>query len=318
METTKPENRNNKEDVSTKSQSKIIWVYRNAPQGFEDLSLAEIRSTGLTQVSHRFFYGDNFDLQKSAYGNFTVREVSRGSSPKEAIKNFSEEIPSPYRMEKFENKRRRGSLTYAKLAEENLGGVVRASNPNSIILVFTPDNIIWIAGFVTEKKNSIVDKLQNVPKRTCVSLASHAALALINISGNDPIIDPCCGTGMLPLASKLLEKETYASDNNFKMLNMARTNRDSLGIDLDIKSNDAYDPWIHDCCLVSDFPADRSWSSNTEDLSLAIFKSWIPFIKSFCVIFPDQILKKLPSNINITKKIKFTAGRTIVLGKVTN
>lgn len=294
----------------------MIWIYRNAPQGFEDLSLAEMASAGLTQVSNRFFYGESFDLAKSAYGNFTVREVSRGSSPEEAIKNFCEDIPSPYRMEKFENKRRRGSTSYAILAEKIHGGIVRASDPKSIILVFSPDNVIWIAGFVTEKKDSLIHKLQKLTERTCVSLTSHAALALINISGNGPVIDPCCGTGMLPLASVLLNRETYASDNNFNMLKKARINKATLNVELDIKYNDAFEPWIHNCCLVCDFPAGRSWSSNTEDLSLAIFNSWIPFINNFCVIFPNHILKKLPKNLAITKNIEFTAGRTIVLGEV--
>ena len=232
----------------------MIWIYRNTPRGFEELSLAEMRSAGLTQVSDRFFYGESFDLEKSAYGMFTVREVVRGSSPEEVIKNFSEDIPSPYRMEKFENKRRRGSRSYAMLAEEIHGGVVRASDPKSIILVFSPDRVIWIAGFVTEKKDSLIHRLQYLTERTCVSLTTHAALALINISGNDPVIDPCCGTGMLPLTSILLKRETYASDNNLNMLRMAGINRDALAVDLDIQYKDALEPWIHDCCLVSDSP----------------------------------------------------------------
>ena len=294
----------------------MIWIYRNTPQGFEDLSLAEMTSAGLTQVSRRFFYGSHYDLNRSAYGAFIVREVCRGDSAEEVIRNFGKEIPSPYRVEKFANKRRRGSLSYAMLFEEIHGGVVRASDPASIILVFSPDGVLWIAGFVTEKRHSLIHNLQTLTERTCVSLTTHAALALINISGNDPVIDPCCGTGMLPLAAMLLNRETYASDNNFTMLKKARINRDILEIDLDIQYKDAFEPWIHDCCLVSDFPADRSWDTNTEDLALKIFKSWIPFIKNFCVIFPDQVLMKLPENIIITKKIKFTAGRTIILGTV--
>jgi hypothetical protein len=294
----------------------LIWIYRNTPQGFEDLSLAEITSAGLTQVSHRFFYGSSFDLSRSAYGGFTVREVSRGESADEVIRNFGEPIPSPYRVEKFDKKRRRGSLSYAMLFEEIHGGVVRASDPESIILVFSPNGVMWVAGFVSEKRDSLIHSLQSLTERTCTSLTTHAALAMVNISGNDPLIDPCCGTGIIPLAAKLLNRETYASDNNYTMLKKARINRDILGIDLEIQYKDAFEPWINGCCLVSDFPADRSWDTNTEDLALAIFKSWIPFIKSFCVIFPDQILKKLPDNINISKKIKFTAGRTIVLGTV--
>ena len=297
----------------------LLWIHRNSPRGFEDLSLAEMAAAGLQQVSNRYFCGESFDIQKSAYGQFSVREVSRGASPEEAIKNFDEEIPSPYRMEKFENKRRAGSRTYAMLAEEIHGGDIRAADPKSIILVFSPDDIIWIAGFVTEKKNSVVHSLQTLTERTCVSLTPQAALALINITGNsDPIIDPCCGTGMIPLAAMLLKKETYASDKNFNMLRMAKANRETLGVDLEIYHKDAFEPWIHDCCLVSDFPADRSWSSTTEDLSLKIFMSWIPFIKSFCVILPTQILAKLPTRIIITKKIAFTANRTIILGITKN
>ena len=294
----------------------LIWIYRNTTEGFEDLSLAEMSAAGLTQSSNRFFYGENFDLEKSADARFSIREVSRGSSPEEVIRNFGEDIPSPYRMEKIHNTKRRGSISYALLAEKIHGGEIRAYNPKSIILVFSPDNVVWIAGFLNEKKNSLVDRLQQITERTCVSLKPHAALALINISGNTPIIDPCCGTGLIPLAAKLVGKDAYASDNNVNMLRMAKINRDVLGVDLDIQSKDAFTPWIHDCCLVSDFPADRSWCTNAEDLSLSIFIKWIPFIKTFCVIFPNQIAEKLPHTIKITKKIKFTAGRTIVLGTV--
>lgn len=294
----------------------MTWIYRNTPEGFEDLALAEMESAGLTQVSKRFFTGEGLDLSQSAYASFTVREVSRGNSPEEVIKNFNEVIPSPYRVEKINGKRRSGSLSFALLAEEYLKGDIRASNPSSIILVFTPDNIIWIAGFVTEKKNSVIEKMNTITERTCVSLTSLAALAMVNLIKNESIVDPCCGTGLIPLASKLRNKETFMADNNFNMLRMARLNRDKLNIDIEIEPRDAFKPWIKDCCLVTDFPGDRSWDTNIVDLSLKLFTAWIPFIQSFCVIFPTQIIEKLPSNVIITKKIKFTAGRTIILGKI--
>ena len=292
----------------------MIWVYRNIPQGFEELSLAEMEFAGLTPASSRFYYGEDFDLSKSAYGAFTVEEVSRGFSAEDAITKFNRDIPSPYRVEKYQNKRRRGSKTFANLFEEIYGGVIRASEPRSIILVFSPDDKNWIAGFLTEKKDSILDKMKNITERTSVSLTSAAALALVNISGNDPVVDPCCGTGLIPLASMLIGKKTYMADNNYNMLNKSRINRDLLNLNIDISKKDAFKPWVEGCCLVSDFPADRSWDTNVEDLSLKLFLSWIPFIKSFCVIFPDRIIQKLPNNIQITKKIKFSAGRTIVLG----
>ena len=294
----------------------MVWIFRNTPQGFEDLSLAEMHSAGLTQVSNRFFYGESFNLLDSAYGAFTIEEVSRGSSPEDVINNFNRDIPSPYRVEKFSNKRRRGSKTYAELFEKKHGGDIRASDPLSIILVFSPDNKIWIAGFVTEKTSGILTQMDKITERTSVSLTSSAALALVHIVGNQKIVDPCCGTGLIPLASLLLGKETYMADNNFNMLKKSRINRDILNLDIDITPKDAFKPWISGCCLVSDFPADRSWDTNVIDLSLKLFSAWIPFIESFCVIFPNQILKKLPNTIKITKKIKFSAGRTIVLGVV--
>ena len=139
----------------------MLWIYRNTTDGFEDLSLAEMVAAGLTQASNRFFYGETFDLEKSAYARFSVREVSRGASPEEVITNFSENIPSPYRLEKIHKTKRRGSTSYAFLAEKIHGGEIRASQPRSIILVFSPDNVLWVAGFVREKTNSIIEKLRN-------------------------------------------------------------------------------------------------------------------------------------------------------------
>lgn len=294
---------------------KLIWIYRNTPRGFEDLSSAEMKAAGLTQVSNRYFFGDSFDLQTSAYPQFLAREVSRGSSAEEAMRNFKEDIPSPYRMEKVGKKGRCGSLTYAMLAEKILGGVIRASDPKSVIIVFTPDDKTWIAGFVAEEKKTALNKLRTITERTCVSLSAQAALALVNIAPDEPIIDPCCGTGMIPLAAMLLGKKTYASDNNYKMLGMSRKNRDILNLNLEFMYKDAFEPWIENCCLVCDLPADRGWDTRTEDLSLKIFSSWIPHIKSFCIIAPTQILKKLPNSIEVTQTVEFTANRTIILGK---
>jgi len=185
----------------------MIWICRNNPTGFEDLSLAEMKSAGLTQVSNRFFSGESFNLSQSAYASFTVREVSRGVSPEEVIRNFKEEVPSPYRIQKFDGKRRCGSLSFMRIAEKYLEGDNRATDPACIILIFTPDDKIWIAGFVTEKNDSILDKLNKITERTCVSLKSQAALAMINITGENTIVDPCCGTGLIPLAALLREKK---------------------------------------------------------------------------------------------------------------
>ncbi len=100
------------------------------------------------------------------------------------------------------------------------------------------------------------------------------------------------------------------------MLKKSKLNCKNLNLEIDILNRDAYKPWINNCCLITDFPADRSWFSNIKELSLDIFNCWVPFIKSFCVIFPTQLIDKLPKNITITKKIKFTANRTIVIGTV--
>nr|MDA3822717.1 hypothetical protein [Bacteroidales bacterium] len=128
---------------------------------------------------------------------------------------------------------------------------------------------------------------------------------MVNIADNEPIVDPCCGSGLIPLASLLCEKETYGADKSYPMLNLARKNRDILQLDIELKKKDALKPWIRDCCLVTDFPAERTWISKTKDISLELFNAWIPFIKSFCVIFPNRVMDQLPDNFTITEKINF-------------
>lgn len=294
----------------------MIWVHRNYTKGFEGISRAEMLAAGLKQQSERFFTGEEFDLKSSAYAGFTVQEECHGNSAEDVIKKFKTAIPSPYRIEKLKGSKRMGSLSYALLAEQHLGGDIRASDPASIILIFTPDNKTWIAGFLTEKKDSLIEDFKEITERTCVSMTLQAALAMVNLAPDEPIVDPCCGTGLLPLASLLLKKETYAGDNNYKMLRMARINRDNLNLDIEMPHKNALSPWIEDCCLVSDFPAERSWMSNTVDISMKLFKTWVPHIKSFCVIFPNRVLDDLPDNLNITQKVEFTAERTIVIGTV--
>ncbi|MBI9100744.1 MAG: hypothetical protein JEY91_19890 [Spirochaetaceae bacterium] len=292
----------------------MIWIHRNFPRGFDDISKAEMLASGLTQVSERLFTGDHFDLSNSAYAGFTVEEISRGKSAEEAIKNICIDIPSPYRVEKLQGSKRMGSLTYAFLAEDHVGGDIRAADPAAIILVFTPDGTCWVTGFLREKEDSVVEKLGEITERTCVSLAAQAALALVNLAPDEPIVDPCCGTGLIPLAALLRGKETYTADNNYKMLRMARLNRDLLDLDIEMPHKEAMEPWIENCCLVTDFPAERSWMSNTKDVSLELFKAWIPYIKSFCVILPNRLMENLPENIQINKRINFTADRVIIIG----
>jgi len=296
----------------------MIWVHRNYPEGFDSLSRAEMLSRGLEQVSPRFFKGDIFSLEESAYGGFSIREVVRGASAEEVIRNFPGEIPSPFRMEKLVGTYRYGSRSYALLAHKYKKGDIRASNPAAIILVFTPDGTTWIAGYLKEKKNSIQEKLASVSGRTSVSLSAQAALAMVHLAPGEPIIDPCCGSGLIPLASALLGKETLAGDNNFKMLRIARKNRDELSINLEIPHRDAMKPWHEKGCLVSDFPAERNWTSQTKDIALELFKAWIPHISSFCVIFPNRLMNDLPPGICIEGITDFTADRSIVRGTVEN
>lgn len=292
----------------------MVWVHRNFPKGFEELSRAEMLSAGLEQVSDRFFSGSDFDLSSSAYAGFTVEEISRGATPEEAIKNFDAPIPSPFRVEKMIGTKRSGSRSLALTAYNHLEGDIQGSNPASIIMVFSPDNDIWIAGFLSEKDNSIIERMKDITERTCVSLTSQAALAMIRLAPEGPIVDPCCGTGLIPIASLLSGKETHTADKNFKMLRKARLNRDLLNLDIDMPYKDAMSPWIEGCCLVSDFPAERSWTSITKDISLELFRAWIPFITSFCIILPNRVLDDLPEGIYIRQRIEFTADRTILIG----
>ncbi|MDA3822718.1 MAG: hypothetical protein PF450_08945 [Bacteroidales bacterium] len=140
----------------------MIWIFRTIPKGFEDLSLAELKHMGAQQVSERFFTASNFNLSKSAYAAFTIEEVSRGDNPEQAIQNFNKTIESPYRVEKIIKSKRKGSISLANLAEKHLGGIIQGSNPSSIISVFSPDDKIWIAGFLHEKRDSVLDKLKNI------------------------------------------------------------------------------------------------------------------------------------------------------------
>ncbi|MBB6481602.1 hypothetical protein [Spirochaeta isovalerica] len=297
----------------------MIWVHRNYPDGFDDLSKAEMLACGLTQVSKRFFTGETFNLEASAYAGFSVEEMIRGHSAEEIIRDFPGEIPSPFRMEKLVGTYRYGSRTYALLAHKYKKGDIRASDPASIILVFTPDNgKTWIAGYLKEKKNSLVEKLSSVSGRTSVSLSAQAALAMVHLAPGNPVIDPCCGTGLIPLASVLLGRETLAADNNYKMIRHARQNRDELNLNLEIPRKDAFEPWHDGGCLVSDFPADRNWTTSEKDLGLQLFRAWIPHISSFCVILPEKVVEKLPRTIQISSLVPFTANRSIVVGTVKN
>ncbi|MBN2658369.1 MAG: hypothetical protein JXR86_15015 [Spirochaetales bacterium] len=295
----------------------MIWVHRNYTYGFDDLSKAEMLACGLTQVSNRFFTGDTFNLERSAYAGFSVEEKIRGKSAEEVIREYPGEIPSPFRMEKLVGTYRYGSRTFALLAHKYNKGDIRASDPASIILVFTPDDgKTWIAGYLKEKKNSLVEKLSSVSGRTSVSLSAQAALALVHLAPADPVIDPCCGTGLIPLASTLLGRETLAGDNNYKMIRLARQNRDELGLEMEIPHKDAFEPWHKGGCLVSDFPADRSWNTDKIDLGLQLFEAWLSHIKSFCVILPGTAKEKLPPGIRIQSIVPFTANRIILIGTV--
>lgn len=292
----------------------MLWVHRNYPKDFDSLSREEMLASGLKQFSQRFFTGETYDLQSSAYGGFMVEEMVRGSSPEEVIRDFPGEIPSPFRMEKLVGTYRYGSRTFALLAHKYKKGEIRASDPASIILVFSPDGSTWIAGYLMEKKDGVLERLSSLTERTSVSLSVQAALALVHLAPGKPVIDPCCGTGLIPLASKLLGNETFAGDNNYRMLKMSWKNRDDLGVKLEIVHRDAFEPWNEKGCLVTDFPADRNWTSNRKDLGLELFKAWVPHIASFCVILPEKVLHDLPRSVVIEKTIDFTAERKIIIG----
>ncbi len=95
-----------------------------------------------------------------------------------------------------------------------------------------------------ESADAVLEKMKEITERTCVSLTSQAALALIKIAPDEPIVDPCCGTGLIPIAALLSNKETYTADNNYKMLRMARLNRDILNLDIEMPHKNALEPWM--------------------------------------------------------------------------
>jgi len=111
------------------------------------------------------------------------------------------------------------------------------------------------------------------PHRTSSSLPSRLARALVNLVPltTRTILDPCCGSGSIPLEASAVGMTALCGDSNSKMVDMAENNLRHFGYGYSVVQRDAR-AWTQPVdAVVTDLPYGRH-SLLTEYVMLRIFE----------------------------------------------
>ena len=111
------------------------------------------------------------------------------------------------------------------------------------------------------------------PHRTSSSLPSRLARALVNLLplSTQTILDPCCGSGSIPLEASCVGMSVLCGDSNAKMVDMTEDNLHHFGYDHPVEQRDAR-AWTQPVdAVVTDLPYGRH-SLLTEYVMLRIFE----------------------------------------------
>ncbi len=94
---------------------------------------------------------------------------------------------------------------------------------------------------------------------TSSSLPSRLARGLVNLlpAATSSLLDPCCGSGSIPLEARAIGLQVYCGDSNPKMAGMTRQNLDHFGYAAEVQHRDARDWQQSVDAVVTDLPYGR-------------------------------------------------------------
>jgi predicted RNA methylase len=140
-------------------------------------------------------------------------------------------------------------------------------------LVVIKNEAHFVLGEIIAEPNRTYLQHDKKPHRTSSSLPSRLARALVNLLPLTArtILDPCCGSGSIPLEASAVGMSVLCGDSNGKMVDMANNNLQHFGYDYPVEQRDAR-AWTQPVdAVVTDLPYGRH-SLLTEYVMLRIFK----------------------------------------------
>ena len=128
------------------------------------------------------------------------------------------------------------------------------------------------------------------PHRTSTSLPSRMARGLVNLLPADTrtVLDPCCGTGSIPLEALAIGLQVYCGDRKPRMTFMTRANLRHFGHQPRVKQMDARD-WTREVdAIVTDLPHGR-YSHVADDVIEAILENAARIAKVSIIVAGENI-----------------------------
>ena len=114
------------------------------------------------------------------------------------------------------------------------------NHPKHHFLLIERDSGLWFGEIMTVCKHTY-RRHDTKPYNVSSSLPNRQARALVNLvrPQANSLLDPCCGTGSILLEAQLLGLEAFGSDQNKRMVGMARQNLKHFGYDVRVEHADA-------------------------------------------------------------------------------
>jgi predicted RNA methylase len=140
-------------------------------------------------------------------------------------------------------------------------------------LVVIKQGLHFVLGEITAEPDKTYLQHNKKPHRTSSSLPSRLARGLVNLLPltTRNLLDPCCGSGSIPLEASAVGMTVLCGDSNGKMVDMAEKNLRHFGYEYPVEQRDAR-AWTQPVdAVVTDLPYGRH-SLLTEYVMLRIFE----------------------------------------------
>lgn len=217
--------------------------------------------TGVVPHNGMAWGGDTAAVWRSAYQQYGLRVIACAANQHElcievaasrlALDQFHIKVIAP---EASGRHREALGLAMAEAiqADPNL------SNPVHRLLLLVESERWTLAEIITEPDRGYLlhDKK---PQRTSSSLPSRLARGLVNLlpAATSTLLDPCCGSGSIPLEARAVGLQVYCGDSNPKMAGMTRQNLEHFGYAAEVGHRDARDWQQPIDAVVTDLPYGR-------------------------------------------------------------
>lgn len=172
-------------------------------------------------------------------------------------------------------------------------GPVDLKNPNVVFILIISDEGCWLIES-DEPTEQVWTTFKYKPFAFCNALPIKIARAMINLTANqgDSVLDPCCGSGTIPLMVAELGFTAMGGDKSWPNLNISRKNIAHFGFEAELLQEDATETKRSADCIITNLPYGL-YLPISEDILIGMLNNFRTLTKKVSIVTTDDISEKL-------------------------